>query len=177
MTHNEAPLFNRPVGGSHSGVAKDSSLQGCDAVSLVEQLPTFRRIAVPSSSRPSSGCSSWTAWPGRWRHVGQTHIHWHGVTRRRYKSRSQQQFRYELNTNFPICLTKFPLKLQIHIPVLRRRHYVPCSWYSLVQFHLIKDNGKQVILEKGTRLTRRRKAGVNLPMYGICVWLGSVEFL
>jgi hypothetical protein len=36
---------------------------------------------------------------------------------------------------------------------------------------LFKDNGKQVIVEKGTRLARRRKAGVNLPMYGIVAFL------
>ena len=62
-------------------------------------------------------------------------------------------------------------------PSSSMKAYMPCSLSILVQFYLIKDNGKQVILEKGNRLKRRRKAGVNLPMYGICVWLGIVAFL
>jgi len=36
-----------------SGVAEDLSMLVCDAVLLGKQLPTFRRIAVPSSSRSS----------------------------------------------------------------------------------------------------------------------------
>ena len=38
------------ISGSHSGAAKVSSLLGCEAVSLDEFVPTFRRNAVPSSS-------------------------------------------------------------------------------------------------------------------------------
>jgi hypothetical protein len=43
-------------------ILQDSSLLWCDAASLGEYLPTFRRIAVPSSSGSSS------LWPWRWRH-------------------------------------------------------------------------------------------------------------
>ena len=35
------------MSGSHSGVAEDSTLVGCDAVSTGEQLPTLRRIVFP----------------------------------------------------------------------------------------------------------------------------------
>jgi hypothetical protein len=38
------------IWGSHSGVAEDSSLPGCDSVSLGQCFMTFRRIVVPSFS-------------------------------------------------------------------------------------------------------------------------------
>jgi hypothetical protein len=36
--------------GAHSGVAEDSSLLGCYAVLTAKDVPTFRRILLPSSS-------------------------------------------------------------------------------------------------------------------------------
>jgi hypothetical protein len=43
--------YNRDIWGSHGLVGEDSSRPGCDAVSLVEWLPTFRRNVVSSYSR------------------------------------------------------------------------------------------------------------------------------
>ena len=42
------------IWGSDSNVAKDSSLLGCDALSLGKQFPTFWKTLVPSSLKSSS---------------------------------------------------------------------------------------------------------------------------
>jgi hypothetical protein len=45
-------IFEIP--GSHRGVAEDSTLAGCDAMSTGKQLPTLRRIVFPKFLPSSS---------------------------------------------------------------------------------------------------------------------------
>ena len=45
----------REISGSLSGVAADSILLGCDAVSLEEQVPTFRKIVLPAWYKTPKG--------------------------------------------------------------------------------------------------------------------------
>jgi hypothetical protein len=75
--------LTRETWGPHSGVAEDSSLLGCDAVSLGEYLLMLWGIIVPSP--PGSSSFSWSDWPCRQRYHDpskhqEQHAQQHSVT-------------------------------------------------------------------------------------------------